>query len=151
MHHYWIEDTLVLKREWILGFLLLETLLLVVVLALGITVISSMSGGLGAAESPPPIVDEVIRAVGAAVMFMILSGYVVSVGALTVIFSTSLLSWARASWLVMLFVLHAAFFLFYLREPAVLLTSALLIGVGVICVAIVTALEYLLWRRWLLT
>lgn len=149
MHSYRIEDTNVLKPVFIVGFILLEAFLLVGLLAFGIMVSASISSNLITVEAHPPILDEALRAVGASAIFMILSGYLVSVVALTVIFRTQLLSRPRASWLVLLFVLHAGLFLFYLRAPGDFMTSVLLIVVGICCVVAVTVLERLLLRRWL--
>lgn len=137
--------------KWLLisGFILSEALLLIALLAFGIALSASISSNLPIAEAPPTVMEEAFRAVGASVLFMVLSGYLVSVITLTLVFRANPLSRTRASLLVLFFVLHAGVFLFYLRAPANFTTSALLIAVGVICVVAVTILEYLLWRKWL--
>lgn len=138
-----------LKPVFIVGFIVLETFLLVALLAVGVMVSAGIGSNLIAVGAPPPFWDEARRAVGASAVFMILSGYLVSVVVLTIVFRAQLLSRARAVWLVLLFVLHAAFFLFYLSAPAEFRTSGLLIVVGTFCVVAVTVLERLLLRRWL--
>lgn len=149
MHTDWVENTKVLKWFLIAGFILTEALLLIALLALGIALSASISSDLPIVEVPPTFLEEAFRAIGASVLFMVLSGYLVSVVTLTLIFRANPLSRTRASLLVMFFVLHAGVFLFYLRAPADFMASALLITVGVVCVVAVTMLEYLLWRRWL--
>lgn len=150
MYSYRIEDSTVLRSVLIVGFFLLDAFLLVAFLALGMMLPTALVGNPITAGSSILSLDELRRAVGAALVFMMLSGYTVSVAILTAIFRNQLLSRARTIWLVLLFVLHAAVFLFYLNGPAVIELSALLIAVGVICVIAVTAVEYVLWRRWLL-
>ena len=137
--------------KWLLiaSFILSEALLLIALLAFGIAFSASISSNFPIAEASPTTMAEAFRAVGAAVLFIVLSGYLITVIALTLIFRANPLSRTRASLLVLFFVLHAGVFLFYLRAPANFRTSALLIAVGVVCVVAVTKLEYLLWRRWL--
>lgn len=133
----------------IAGFLLSEVLLLIALLTFGIVLSACISSDLPIVETPPMLLAEAFRAFGASVLFIVLSGYLVSVVTLTLIFRANPLSRLRASLLALLFVLHAGVFLFYLRAPADFKTSAVLIVVGVVCVIAVTMLEHLLWRRWL--
>ena len=138
-----------LKPLGFIGFLLLDLVMLVGMLALGLMCFAALS------TDPVPFgpsllsTSEVFRAFAGSVGFMILSGYFVSAGALTLIFRNRLFSLVRAIWLALLFVAHAIAFLFYLMGPAVPTTSALLIAIGVACVVVVTILENALWRTWI--
>lgn len=142
-----------LKLATLISFMLSDVLLLVCTLSGGLLLFTAlsgeMSGGTSTFAAPLLSKGEIIEAFGIAAMFMILSGYIVSVVVLSVIFRDRLVSFARAAWLILLFVLHAGVFLFYLRGPAVYTTSALLIAVGVVCVFSVILMEYFLWRAWL--
>lgn len=149
MHNYWLEDTNLLRWLLIAGFLLSEVLLLTALLTLGIALSAIISSDLSIVEVPSKFLDEAFRAFGASVLFIVLSGYLVSVIALTLIFRANPISGTRALLLVLLFAVHAGVFLFYFRAPADFMTSAILMTVGVVCVIVVTILEYLLWRRWL--
>ena len=118
-------------------------------LALGVFLQAAAAPAAIATSSSIFTIDELLGALGVSVMFMILSGYLVSIAILLVIFRNRLLSLTHAGWVTLLFVLHAGFFLFYLRGPAVLSSSVLLIAVGVVCVIAAAATEYLVWRQWL--
>lgn len=137
-----------LKPLALIGFLLLDLVMLVGMLALGLVCFAALS------TDPVPFgpsllsTGEVFRAFAGSVGFMMLSGYFVSAGALTLIFRNRLFSRARAIWLSLLFVAHAVVFLFYLMGPAVPSTSAVLIAIGVVCVGVVTIFENVLCRRW---
>lgn len=139
-----------LKPVALITFLLVDLAMLVCILAIGLLSFTALSPDLGPFTSSLLSISETFRALVGAVGFMILSGYFVSVGVLTVIFRNRLLSRARASWLALMFAVHAIFFLFYLMGPAVPQTSALLIAIGVVCVIAVTMLENVLWRGWML-
>lgn len=140
-----------LKLPMLGAFILSDVFLLICMLSGGILIFTALSGEPTAFTLSLFSRSEVIRAFGVAAIFMTFSGYIVSIVIVTVIFRARLLSFARASWLVLLFVLHAGMFVFYLRAPGVYTSSALLISVGVVCVFAVTALEYFLWRGRLLS
>jgi hypothetical protein len=129
-------------------FFVSEVILLVAFLATGIYILAAVT-----IETPPGVsyvlADEARRALGSAAVFIVLSGYIVSVAALLGYFRIQPLTLARAVWLVALFALHAGIFLFVMRAPAVVSTSLTLIAIGAVCVAAAASTEYILWRRWL--
>jgi hypothetical protein len=141
----------VLSLAVAIGFFCSEVIVLVVFLALG-AMLSAAATSDAALSNPSSILSthEAIRALGASILFIILSGYLVSLATLCAIFRARLLSLTHATWVTLLFVLHAGFFLFYLRAPAVLSSSLMLVAVGVVCVIAAVATEYFLWRKWLL-
>jgi len=144
-----IEFKKMLTPIAVIGFFVLDVLLLIVSLALGLMLLTALSDDPGAFQISLLSKSDVIRALGASTVFMILSGYVVSVMILTMIFRNRLLSRARAFWLALMFAVHSGVFLFYLRAPAAQISSVRLIAIGFICVIAVTSLEYFLWRRWI--
>lgn len=150
MHGYGIEDSEVLRPVLALGFYVAEMVLLTTALAIGILLSNMLTGDAAAGSVPDFSVHEALRSFGASVLFMILSGYFVTVAGLVVLFRKRLLSLAHASWLVLLFLLHSGFFLFYLRASEVSSSSVALIATGAVCVGVAAAAEYMLWRRWLL-
>jgi hypothetical protein len=150
LHSYRIEDSEVLRLAVAVGFYCSEVVLLLVFLGLGLMVSTAPMGHAGVATSLLWYVDEARRAFGASMIFMVLSGYIVSVAALLALFRARPLSLTHAVWITFLFVLHAAFFLFYLRGPAVPSSSVMLIAVGVACVIAAAAAQYVLWSKWLL-
>lgn len=150
MHSYRIEDSEVLSLVVAIGFFCSEMVLLIVFLGLGLMVSTAAMSNAAVGTSPLWSVDEARRALVASMGFMILSGYIVSVATLLACFRARPLSSTHAAWVLVLFVLHAGFFLLYLRGPAVLSSSLLLIAVGLACVIIAAAAQYFLWRKWLL-
>ena len=148
MHSHRLEDTDVLKPMALVAFLLVDLVMLVGMLAVGPMSFAALSTDPGPFRSSLLSTGEVFRALAGSVGFMTLSGYLVSVSVLTVIFRNRLLSRTRASSLALLFAAHAIFFLFYLRGPAAPAMSVLLIAIGVVCVIAVTMLENVFWRRW---
>jgi hypothetical protein len=132
-----------------IGFFCSEVIVLTAFLALGIFLLAAAAPDAVTTSSSILTTHELLRAIGASVGFMILSGYLVSVATLLVIFRNRLLSLTHAGWITLLFVVHAVFFLFYLRGPAVVSSSALLVVVGIACVIAAAATEYFLWRKWL--
>lgn len=139
-----------LTRVVAIGFFCSEMVLLIVFLSLGVMVSTAAMGHAGIGTSPLWSFDEVRRAFGASMIFMVLSGYIVSIAALLALFRARPLSLTHAACITLLFVLHAGFFLFYLRGPAVPSSSVMLIGVGVACVIAATAAQYFFWSKSLL-
>lgn len=132
---------------WTIAFLALDVILLVTFLAIGILFASNWESQLTAVETPGRFLDEALRALGASAIFMVVSGFLLSVALLTVMLRRRLFTNVRTIWLAMLFVLHATAFLFYLRGPAVFGSSVLIIAIGVVCVVATTSLEQLLWKK----
>lgn len=128
-----------------LTFALLEIVLFAAALAIELSLFTNLSENLGPGGDPP-ILDEARRALGASLLFMLLSGYVASVVVLDVIFRARLLSLARAIWLVVLFAVHSCIFFFYLRAPSDFTMSMCLTLGGMLCIIGVLALERLIWR-----
>ena len=149
MHCYGIEDPDVLTLVVAIAFFFSEVILLVVFLGLGLMILTAAMSHAGVGTSHLWSIDEVRRAFIASTGFMVLSGYIVSVAALLALFRARPLSVTHAAWVSVLFVLHAVFFLFYLRGPAVSSSGVMLITVGVACVIAATAAEFFLWRKWL--
>lgn len=133
-----------------IGFFLSEVVVLAVFLALGTMLYAVAAGDTAVGSTSIWSADEVLRAFGASMLFLILSGYLVSLAVLLVMFRSRPLSPTHAAWATLLFALHAFFFLFYLRAPAVLSSNSALVAVGVVCVIVAAASQYLLWRKWLL-
>lgn len=133
-----------------IGFYVFEVVLLTIALAFGIVLSATLTGDATAGSASAFSAHEALRAFGASLLFMVLSGYFVSVAGLVVLFRTQLLSLSRSMWLVLLFLVHSGFFLFYLRASEVSSSSVMLIGIGVVCVVAAATAEYMLWRRWLL-
>jgi hypothetical protein len=132
-----------------IGFFCSEVIALTAFLALGIFLYAAVAPDAVATGSSILSIHELLRALGASVVFMILSGYLVSIAILLVIFRNRVLSLTHAGLITLLFVLHAGFFLFYLRGPVVVSSSTLAVAVGVVCVIAAAATQYLFWRRWL--
>ena len=149
MYSHRVKDTNVLRPVTLIAFFLVELVMLLCMIAIGFMSFAVLSTDLDPYSSSPLSASEVLRALTVSLGFMILSGYAVSVGVLTVVFRNGLLSRVRALCLALLFVVHAVFFLFYLRGPAVPITAALLIAIGVASVLAVIILENIFWRRWL--
>ena len=147
MHCYGIEDSDVLRLGIALGLLCSELALLIAFLGFGLMVFTAATTHAAVGAAPLWSVDEVRRALVASLGFMVLSGYVLSVTALLVFFRARPLSLMHAAWVALLFVLHAVFFLFYLRGPAVASSSVILIAAGVACVIAAAAVQYLLWNK----
>ena len=150
MHSYRIEDSEVLRLVVAIGFFCSEVVLLLAFLGLGLMVSTAVMSHAGVGTSSIWSVDELRRAFGASMIFMVLSGYIVSVAALLALFRARPLSFTHAASVALLFVMHAGFFLFYLRGPAVPSSSLMLIAVGVGCVIAAAAVQYFLWNKWLL-
>jgi hypothetical protein len=132
-----------------IGFFCSEVLALIVFLALAMLLSAGVSTDGSPYTSSLWSTHEIARSVGASIGFLVLSGYIVSVTILSVIFRSRLLSLTHGVWLTLLFILHAGFFLFYLRGPAVLSSGLILLATGVVCVLGAAAVEYFLWRKWL--
>lgn len=150
MFSYRIEDSNVLRLAVAIGFYCSEVVLLLVFLSLGLMVSTAVMSHAGVGTSSLWSVDELRRAFGASMIFMVLSGYIVSIAALLALFRARPLSLMHAAWVALLFLLHAGFFLFYLRGPAVSSSSVMLIAVGVACVIAAAAAQYILWNKWIL-
>jgi hypothetical protein len=133
----------------VIGFFCSEVIVLIIFLALGILLFAAVPISGATSSSSVLATREVLRAIGVSVLFIVVSGYLASVAMLLVIFRNRLLSLTHATWLTALFALHAVFFIFYLRGPAIVSSSMLLVAVGVICVSAAAATQYVLWRRWL--
>ena len=133
-----------------IGFLVSELLLLTIFIGLGLWVSAAAMTHAGVGTSPLWSVDEARRALGGSMIFMILSGYFLTVVITLACFRSRLLSLPHAAWVTLLFVLHAAFFFLYLWGPAVLSSSLLIVAVGVASVITAAVVQYFLWRTWLL-
>lgn len=152
MQRYRIEDSELLTLGLAICFFVSEMVLLTVFLALGIALFAAVAGDAAGGSASMFSAREALRCLGASVIFVCLSGYFVSVALalLVAFFRTRLLSLTHLAWATVLFVFHAAFFLLYLRGPAVLSTSLMLIAIGAVSVVAAATTEYVLWRKWLL-
>lgn len=149
MHSYRIEDSEVLRLAVAIGFYCSEVVLLLAFLGFGLMVSTAAMSHAGVGTSSLWSVDELRRAFGASMIFMVLSGYIVSVAALLALFRARPLSLTHAACVALLFVMHAGFFLFYLRGPAVPSSAVMIIVVGVVSVIAAAAMQYLLWHKWM--
>jgi len=134
-----------------IGFFLSEVLLLLIFLSIALLLSAAISTDSNVGYTSLWTVSEIRRATGAAMLFLFLSGYIISIAFLSLTFYSRPLSIAHALWATLLFVLHAAFFLFFLRGPAVFSSALILIVVGTTAVGGAATTEYLLWRKWLLS
>jgi hypothetical protein len=139
----------VLRLAVAIGFYISEVVLLVVCLSVGLMVFTAVTTPADVGTQSLGSIDEVRRAVGASVLFAILSGFAVSVAVLLALFRTRPLCLMHAASVALLFVIHATFFLFYLMGRAVPSSSAGLIAVGVACVAAAAKMQHALWNTWL--
>jgi hypothetical protein len=132
-----------------IGFFISEVVLLIIFLAIAGLLSAAISTDVNVGYASLWSWSEIRSATGAAMMFLILSGYIISIAILSVIFYSRLLTVTHALWTTLLFVLHAAFFFFYLQGPAVLSSAFILIAVGTVSVGGAAVMEYFLWRKWL--
>ena len=133
-----------------IGLFISEVVVLIIVFAIALLLSVAILSDANDGYSSLWTLSEIRRAAGAAMLFLILSGYIISIAFLSLIFYSRLLSLTHALWATLLFVLHAAFFLFYLRGPAALSSALVLIVVGTTAVGGAATTEYFLWRKWLL-
>jgi hypothetical protein len=138
-----------LKPLVAIGFFISEVVMLIIFLSIAGLLSAAISTDADVGYSSLGSWSEIRSAMGAAMMFLTLSGYIISIAILSVIFYSRLLTVAHALWTTLLFVLHAALFWFYLRGPTALSSALILIAVGTVSVGGAAAMEYLLWRKWL--
>jgi len=132
-----------------IAFFCSEVLALIVFLALALLLLVGVSTEGSPYMASVWSASEIARSLGASSAFIVLSGYIFSVGILSVVFRSKPLSLAHGAWLTALFILHAGFFVFYLRGPAVLSSAMILLATGIVGVVGAIATEYFLWRKWL--
>lgn len=148
MYGHWLENSAMLNStSRLLLFWITELALLIAFGALAVLV------AVGVDSTDPDIgahllsADEIRRAAGAAVLFVILSGYGVSIGVLCVLFRDRLLARSHTAFAVLSFFVHACFFLFVLRGHAPMSSGLRLAAFGTIAVLCARAAQYAIWRK----
>ena len=145
---YFIESIEMFNRSArILLFWMTEIVLLVTFGALAIHLLSGLLSNAASASGNLFSADEIIRALGAAALFMALSGFAITAGILCAFFRHRLLAPSHAAFVLAAFVIHASIFLFVFFAPVVMSSGLLLVTAGTIAVACASGMQYVIWRN----